>query len=178
MIGWKFPSPHDRILPSPPWATTHRSLPDSRIPSGPVPATNGLSPESRSNYYKLQALRKFLRAAGYREPRQQGVDALTENRRGPAGGPEEIVRVRLPNTRNREIFACAELMMGANHIRVRCFDGVTRMGRIKGKIKKKIWIREGDILIVVPWSFQDDKCDIVYRYTGPQVEWLRRNGYL
>jgi translation initiation factor 1A len=69
-------------------------------------------------------------------------------------------------------------MMGANHIRVRCFDGVTRLGRIKGKIKKKVWIREGDILIVVPWSFQDDKCDIIYRYTGPQVEWLRRNGYL
>jgi translation initiation factor 1A len=69
-------------------------------------------------------------------------------------------------------------MMGANHIRVRCFDGVTRMGRIKGKIKKKIWIREGDVFIVIPWNFQDEKCDIIYRYTGPQVEWLRRNNYL
>ena len=105
-----------------------------------------------------------------------GVYGLT-NKKGP-GEPEEIIRVRLPNKRNREIFACAELMMGANHIRVRCFDGVTRMGRIKGKIKKRVWIREGDILIVVPWSFQDDKCDIIFRYTGPQVEWLRRNKYL
>jgi translation initiation factor 1A len=50
------------------------------------------------------------------------------------------------------------------------------MGRIKGKIKKKVWIRESDILI--PWSFQDDKCNIIYRYTGPQVEWLRGHGYL
>jgi translation initiation factor 1A len=90
----------------------------------------------------------------------------------------EIVRVKLPQKRNREMFGCAELMMGANHIRVRCFDGVTRMGRIKGKIKKKVWIREGDILIVIPWNFQDEKCDIIYRYTGPQVEWLRRNNYL
>ncbi len=86
--------------------------------------------------------------------------------------------MRLPQKRNREMFGCAELMMGANHIKVRCFDGVTRLGRIKGKIKKKVWIREGDILIVVPWSFQDEKCDIIYRYTGPQVEWLRRNKYL
>jgi translation initiation factor 1A len=116
-------------------------------------------------------------AAGHRNRKQHGVDGLTEKKPGP-GEPEEIIRVRLPNKRNREIFACAELMMGANHIRVRCFDGITRLGRIKGKIKKKIWIREGDILIVVPWSFQDDKCDIIYRYTGPQVEWLRRNGYL
>ena len=48
------------------------------------------------------------------------------------------------------MFGCAELMMGANHIRVRCFDGVTRLGRIKGKIKKKVWIREGDIPLLSP----------------------------
>ena len=48
-------------------------------------------------------------------------------------------------------------MMGANHIRVRCFDGVTRMGRIKGKIKKKVWIREGHILIVIPLKFSERK---------------------
>ncbi|HVP25085.1 MAG TPA: translation initiation factor eIF-1A [Methanomicrobiales archaeon] len=89
-----------------------------------------------------------------------------------------IVRVRLPKKWNREMFASAELMMGANHIRVRCYDGVTRMGRIKGKIKKRVWIREGDILIVTPWSFQDEKCDILYRYLPPQVEWLRRNRYI
>ena len=52
--------------------------------------------------------------------------------------------MRLPNKRNREMFGSAELMLGANHIRIRCFDGVTRTGRIKGKIKKKVWIREGD----------------------------------
>lgn len=94
------------------------------------------------------------------------------------GAETEVIRVRLPQKRNREMFGVAELMMGANHIRVRCYDGVTRLGRIKGKIKKKVWIREGDILIVIPWSFQDEKCDIIYRYTKPQVDWLRRNNYL
>ncbi|MCQ8893964.1 MAG: translation initiation factor eIF-1A [Methanolinea sp.] len=106
---------------------------------------------------------------------RRGDEERGDEEKNEAG---EIIRVRLPQKRNREMFAQAELMMGANHIRVKCYDGVTRLGRIKGKIKKKIWIREGDILIVIPWSFQDDKCDIVYRYTGPQVEWLRRNGYL
>jgi translation initiation factor 1A len=32
---------------------------------------------------------------------------------------EEILRVRLPQKRNREMFGRAELMMGANHIRIR-----------------------------------------------------------
>jgi len=101
------------------------------------------------------------------------------------GGPGEfnpdgtpVVRVRLPKKRLNEQFAIAELMMGANHIRVRCEDGVERMGRIKGKIKKRAWIREGDIVIIVPWSFQDEKCDILYRYLPPQADWLRKNNYL
>ena len=83
-----------------------------------------------------------------------------------------------PKKKNREQFACAGLMLGANHIRVRCHDGVERLGRIKGKIKKRSWIREGDILIVIPWSFQDEKCDILYRYLPPQADWLRKNRYL
>lgn len=91
---------------------------------------------------------------------------------------DEVIRVRLPKKSNNEQFAIAELMMGANHIRVRCSDGITRLGRIKGKMKKRAWIREGDIIIIVPWSFQDDKCDITYRYTPPQRDWLRRNNYL
>jgi translation initiation factor 1A len=82
----------------------------------------------------------------------------------------EILRNRLQKKGDRELFACAELMMGANHIRVRCFNRVTRPGRIKGKIKKKVWIREGDILIGIPWNFYDEKCDSIYRYTGPQAE--------
>jgi len=52
------------------------------------------------------------------------------------------------------------------------------MGRIPGKMKKRIWIREGDVVIVVPWSFQDEKADVVWRYTRPQVDWLKRKGYL
>jgi len=103
-------------------------------------------------------------------------DEIDPNAVNEDGSP--VVRVRLPRKRNNEQFAMAELMMGANHIRVRCHDGVTRMGRIKGKIKKRAWIREGDIVLVTPWSFQDEKCDIIYRYLPPQADWLRKNRYL
>jgi len=106
--------------------------------------------------------------------RPDGSEGLAEF--NPDGTP--VIRVRLPKKKNREQFARADLMMGANHIRVRCHDGIERMGRIKGKIKKRAWIREGDIVIVVPWSFQDEKCDILYRYLPPQADWLRKNNYL
>ncbi len=99
--------------------------------------------------------------------------AADPNAVNPDGYP--VVRVRLPKKWNNEQFALAQTMLGANHIRVQCIDGVTRMGRIKGKIKKRAWIREGDTVIVTPWSFQDEKCDIIYRYFKPQTDWLRRN---
>ncbi|MDD2777810.1 MAG: translation initiation factor eIF-1A [Methanocellales archaeon] len=69
-------------------------------------------------------------------------------------------------------------MLGANRVSVRCLDGKTRMGRIPGKMKKRIWIRNGDVVIIMPWDFQDDKADVIWRYTSPQVDWLERRGYL
>jgi len=41
-----------------------------------------------------------------------------------------------------------------------------------------MWIREGDVVIVVPWAFQDEKADVKWRYWGQHVEWLRDHGYL
>ncbi|HIH86771.1 MAG TPA: translation initiation factor eIF-1A [Methanosarcinales archaeon] len=90
----------------------------------------------------------------------------------------EVVRVRVPRKQDREILGTVESMLGANKIRVRCLDGVVRLGRIPGKMKKRTWIRAGDIVIVVPWDFQDAKSDVVWRYTRPQVDWLEKRGYL
>lgn len=107
---------------------------------------------------------------------KKNQDTINQNAVNTDGTP--TVRVRLPKKWNNEQFALAELMLGANHIRVQCIDGISRMGRIKGKMKKRTWIREGDTLIVAPWSFQDSKCDIIYRYLKPQTEWLRKNRYI
>lgn len=101
---------------------------------------------------------------------------LNPNAVNPDGTP--VLRVRLPKKWKKEQFAQAQLMLGANHIRVQCSDGVTRLGRIKGTMKRRTWIREGDMLIVTPWSFQDAKCDIIYRYVGTQTDWLRRNHHI
>jgi len=92
--------------------------------------------------------------------------------------PEEVVRVRVPKKHEREILGIVESMLGANKIRVRCTDGVVRLGRIPGKLKKRTWIRAGDVVILVPWDFQDEKGDVKWRYTRPQVDWLEKRGYL
>jgi translation initiation factor 1A len=100
-------------------------------------------------------------------------------RRGQEGDAENVItRVRLPHKQDREMFGYVESLLGSNRIKVRGLDGVTRMARIPGKMKKRIWIREGDVVIIVPWDFQKEKADVIWRYTGPQVDWLQRKGFL
>jgi translation initiation factor 1A len=89
-----------------------------------------------------------------------------------------VTRVRLPRRQDRELFGYVESLLGSNRIKVRGIDGVNRIARIPGKMKKRIWIREGDVVIIVPWDFQDDKADVIWRYTAPQVDWLQRKGFL
>ncbi len=88
---------------------------------------------------------------------------------------EDFSRVRLPRMKEGEMFAIADQLMGASRIKIMCADGMSRMGRIPGKIRKRMWIREGDLLIIRPWEFQDDKADIKYRYTKTQSSYLSRN---
>ena len=77
------------------------------------------------------------------------------------------------------MLAIVETMLGGGFVRVRCEDGKERLARIPGKMRRKVWIREGDVVIIVPWPWQkDERADIVFRYTNPQVEWLERKGYL
>ena len=92
---------------------------------------------------------------------------------GPDGEPE-FVRVRLPRKRDGEMFGIADQLLGASRIRVMCADGKHRLGRIPGKIRKRMWIREGDLVIVQPWDFQDEKANILYRYTRTQAMYLSR----
>jgi len=91
------------------------------------------------------------------------------NYRRPQGGQEEYVRVKLPNKAKREIFAIADQLLGASRIKVLGADGKARMGRIPGKLRKRMWIRQGDLLIIKPWEFQEEKADIVWRYTKTQA---------
>ena len=70
-------------------------------------------------------------------------------------------------------------LLGSDHILVRCTDDTTRMGRIRGKLKRKIWIRDNDVVTIAPWDFKaDDRGDITWRYTLSQVDILKQKGLL
>ena len=82
--------------------------------------------------------------------------------------------MKQPKKKNGEIFGIADQLLGASKIRIMCADGKSRLGRIPGKLKKRMWIREGDLVIIKPWEFQNEKADIVWRYTKTQANYLSR----
>ena len=90
--------------------------------------------------------------------------------------PTENIRVTLPYKPKGEMFAVAETFQGGSRLQLICEDGKRRMGRIPGKLRRRMWVRENDLLIVVPWSFQDSKADVKFRYTPTQTSNLKRSG--
>lgn len=89
-------------------------------------------------------------------------------------GEDEYVRVRLPYRKKGELFGIADQLLGGSRIRVVCADGKSRLCRIPGRMKKRKWIREGDLVIIRPWSFQDEKADVVWRYTRTEASNLSK----
>ena len=78
-----------------------------------------------------------------------------------------------------DVLGIVQKMLGNERVIVKGEDGHTRTCRIRGKMKRRIWVREGDIVLVSPWDFQyETRGDIFWRYTKNQVDILREKGYL
>ena len=89
---------------------------------------------------------------------------------------EEAGDLRMPE--DDEVFATVRAMLGANRVTVRCADGVERTARIPGKMRKRVWIREDDVVLVKPWDWQDEKADVTWRYDKSDADRLRREGHI
>ena len=96
----------------------------------------------------------------------------------PEDGSSAKIRVKMPNRRINEMFALADQILGGRRVSVLCEDGETRLARIPGKMRRRQWVREGDLIIVWPWDFQDSKADVKHRYTKTQSMYLSRKGVL
>lgn len=91
---------------------------------------------------------------------------------------QEDIR-RTPTPQGRQVLGICEQRVGGSRMKVRCLDGKNRICRIPGRLKRKLWIREGDVLLIEPWELGgDDKGDVVFKYKPHQADVLRRKGML
>jgi translation initiation factor 1A len=90
---------------------------------------------------------------------------------------KEIQDIVLPVA--NDALSIATRLLGFDGVSAKCQDGHERLCRIRGKIKKRVWTRIGDVGLVFPWDFQSHKrSDVVWRQKKSQTEQLRTNGYL
>ncbi|KAI8639268.1 eukaryotic translation initiation factor 1A, Y-chromosomal [Parasitella parasitica] len=69
-------------------------------------------------------------------------------------------------------------MLGNGRVEAQCFDGVKRLALIRGKLRKKVWINQGDIVLLSLRDFQDEKADVIQRYNPDEARQLKSYGEL
>jgi translation initiation factor 1A len=70
-------------------------------------------------------------------------------------------------------------MLGNGRLEAYCFeDGQTRQCHIRGKMRKKVWVSAGDIVLVSMREFQDGKGDVILKYAPDEARSLKTLGQL
>jgi len=95
---------------------------------------------------------------------------------GVIGESPVIIRARLP--KGKEIIGILEQRVGASRMLVRCLDGKTRNCKVPGRMRRRLWLREGNVVLVLPWEFDDKKGEVIFKYSNGEVLWLKRKGFL
>ncbi len=93
-------------------------------------------------------------------------------------GEEQLIRVRIPQ--GKEVLGIVQQRLGGSRMKVLCLDGKERICRIPGRLRRALWVRDNDVVIIEPWELGgDDKGDVVHKYRSKgEVEFLRKRGYL
>ena len=91
---------------------------------------------------------------------------------------QQIIRVRIP--KGDEILGIVKERLGGSRMRVQCLDGKERICRIPGRLRRSLWVREGNVVIVKAWELGGDKKgDIIYKYRSKaEIQFLKKKGYL
>ena len=89
---------------------------------------------------------------------------------------QKVGRVKLPE--ENQVIGIIEMRLGGNKMQVHCLDGKVRKCRVPGRLKRRLWLRPNDVVIVELWELDKSRGDIIFKYKPAQVEWLKEHGYL
>jgi len=69
-------------------------------------------------------------------------------------------------------------MLGNGRLEAQCVDGTKRLCHIRGKMRKKVWVNTGDIILVGLREYQDEKADVIQKYMADEARSLKAYGEL
>jgi len=105
--------------------------------------------------------------------------------RNAADQDEASKKPHIPIRSQGEILGVCTEILGGEHMVIKAENRLEYLGTIRGKIKKRMWVRQGDLVVIVPWDFESKPKEgkrphayIVWRYTRTQQSWLEGHGYI
>lgn len=75
-------------------------------------------------------------------------------------------------------YAQVTKMLGSGRVECQCFDGEQRHAHIRGKMRKKVWISQGDIVLLSIREFQPEQADVILKYHPDEARALKAQGEL
>jgi len=75
-----------------------------------------------------------------------------------------------------EEYAQITKILGDGRFQCKCADGVDRIAHVRGKMRKRTWLANGDIILVSIREFEQEKCDVVEKYKEKEVAKLKSVG--
>jgi translation initiation factor 1A len=84
----------------------------------------------------------------------------------------------LPNDEEGTMICVVQQNIGGGFLQVLCTDEQVYKARIPGKMRRRVWMKEGDVVLFLPWGTRDMKGEIVYKYSKDQVKKLIEMGLL
>ena len=94
-------------------------------------------------------------------------------------GKQELLKKReLTFKEDGESYGQIIKILGNGRFEARCDDHIVRICHVRGKLHKKVWINNEDIVLISKRSFEDKKADIIFKYTPDEVRKLKSLGEL
>lgn len=72
-----------------------------------------------------------------------------------------------------QVYGQVMQMLGNGRLRAHCSDGQIRLANIRGKLRKKVWINQGDVILLSLRDYQDAKADVLLKYTPDEAKVLK-----
>tara|TARA_B110000259_G_C13752027_1_gene296984 strand:- start:51 stop:488 length:438 start_codon:yes stop_codon:yes gene_type:complete len=87
-------------------------------------------------------------------------------------------RVLLFKDSHLQVYGKIISILGDSRFSILCDDGKTRLGITRGKMKKRIWIKMNDLVLVSFREFEEGKVDIIHKYNEDETKKLKKMGEL
>ena len=88
-------------------------------------------------------------------------------------GSQERGRRELIYKEDGQQYAEVQKALGDGRFTMQCFDNISRIGKIRGKDHRRMWIGVGDLILISLRDFEDEKADIIHKYSTEEARSLQ-----